>query len=50
MKDTPLIRSAHNGHLQTVMYLVSQGADVDTIDIVRRRCTHFCVASRRRAC
>ena len=35
MKDTPLIRSAHNGHLQTVMYLVSQGADVDTIDIVR---------------
>ena len=41
MKDTPLIRSAHNGHMQTVMYLVSQGADVDTIDIVRPATYHF---------
>ena len=37
MKDTPLIRAAHNGHLQTVMYLVEMGADVDTIDLVRRQ-------------
>ena len=36
MKDTPLIRAAHNGHLQTVMYLVEMGADVNTLDLVRR--------------
>jgi len=36
MKDTPLIRAAHNGHLQTVMHLVEAGADVDTLDLVRR--------------
>lgn len=36
MKDTPLIRAAHNGHLQTVMYLAEEGADVNTLDLVRR--------------
>jgi len=35
MKDTPLLRSAHNGHLQTVMYLAEQGADLNTVDLVR---------------
>ena len=28
MKDTPLQRAAHNGHLQTVRFLVENGADV----------------------
>jgi ankyrin repeat protein len=35
MKDTPLLRAAHNGHLQTVMYLAEQGADLNTVDLVR---------------
>ena len=35
MKETPLLRAAHNGHLQTVMYLVEQGADLNTVDLVR---------------
>ena len=35
MKETPLIRAAHNGHLQMVQFLVQQGADVDCIDLVR---------------
>ena len=34
MGETPLIRSAHNGHFQTVMYLVQQGADVNSLDLV----------------
>lgn len=34
MKETPLIRAAHNGHLQMVQFLVQQGADVDCIDLV----------------
>lgn len=34
MKETPLIRAAHNGHLQMVQYLVEQGADVDCLDLV----------------
>ena len=34
MKETPLIRCAHNGHYNTVQYLVEQGADVNAIDLV----------------
>lgn len=34
MKETPLIRAAHNGHLQMVQFLMEQGADVDCIDLV----------------
>jgi len=34
MKDTPLLRSAHNGHLQTVMFLVEQGAALNAVDLV----------------
>jgi ankyrin repeat protein len=37
MKETPLLRAAHNGHLQTVMYLAEQGADVNTVDLARAR-------------
>ena len=33
MKETALNRAAHNGHLQTVMYLVEQGADVNCLDL-----------------
>jgi ankyrin repeat protein len=35
MGETPIIRSAHNGHLATVKFLVEQGADVNSIDMVR---------------
>ena len=35
MGETPLIRAAHNGHLQAVRYLVEQGADVNSLDMVR---------------
>lgn len=34
MKDTPLIRAAHNGHLHVVQYLLEQGADLATMDLV----------------
>ena len=34
MKESPLSRAAHNGHLQMVQYLVQQGADVDCLDLV----------------
>jgi hypothetical protein len=34
MKETPLIRCAHNGHYNTVQYLVEQGTDVNAIDLV----------------
>ncbi len=34
MKETPLIRCAHNGHYNMVKYLVEQGADVNAIDLV----------------
>merc|ERR1711920_752538 len=33
MGDTPLARASHNGHFQTVKYLVEQGAEVDSVDI-----------------
>ena len=36
MGETPLLRSAHNGHFQTVKFLVEQGADVNAVDLVRR--------------
>lgn len=35
MGETPLIRCAHNGHFQTVKFLVEQGADVNAVDMVR---------------
>ena len=35
MKETPLIRCAHNGHLQAVKMLVARGADVNALDLVR---------------
>lgn len=34
MGETPIIRAAHNGHLQTVRFLVENGADVNSIDMV----------------
>ena len=37
MKETPLIRCAHNGHYNMVKYLVEQGADVNAIDLVREQ-------------
>lgn len=35
MMETPLIRCAHNGHFQTVKFLVEQRADVNALDLVR---------------
>ena len=35
MLETPLIRCAHNGHFESVQFLVEQGADVNAIDLVR---------------
>ncbi len=34
MGQTPLIRCAHNGHYNTVKFLVEHGADVNSIDSV----------------
>lgn len=34
MLETPLSRSAHNGHLQTVRHLLDEGADVNCLDLV----------------
>ncbi len=35
MGETPLIRSAHNGHCGTVRFLVERGADMNALDMVR---------------
>ena len=35
MKETPLIRCAHNGHLQAVKTLMARGASVNALDLVR---------------
>ena len=40
MKETPLSRAAHNGHLQMVRYLVEQGADVNCLDLVSNYSAH----------
>lgn len=40
MKETPLIRCAHNGHLQAVKLLLAKGADVNSLDLVGRE--HGC--------
>ena len=37
MGETPLIRCAHNGHLQTVRFLVESGADVNSLDMASHR-------------
>ena len=44
MKDTPLIRAAHNGHLHVVQYLLEQGAEVNAMDLAR---AHHCHSSSR---
>ena len=33
MKETPLIRCAHNGHLQAVKLLMARGADINSLDL-----------------
>lgn len=35
MKESALIRAAHNGHLATVRFLLQAGADVNALDLVR---------------
>jgi ankyrin repeat protein len=41
MKDTPLQRAAHNGHLQTVRFLVENGAEVDALDMGENTALHW---------
>lgn len=41
MKETPLIRAAHNGHLLMVQFLVGHGADVDGLDLVNMSSWHM---------
>jgi hypothetical protein len=35
MKESALIRAAHNGHLHSVKHLLEAGADVNALDLVR---------------
>ncbi len=35
MKETALIRAAHNGHLHTVRFLLERGAQANALDLVR---------------
>ena len=35
MKETALIRAAHNGHLAVIKRLLAAGASIDAIDLVR---------------
>lgn len=45
MGETPLIRCAHNGHFQTVKFLVENGADVNSLDMVSGSgCQRCCCA------
>ena len=40
MMETPLIRTAHNGHFRMVKFLIDHRADVNAIDLVLTRlCT-----------
>lgn len=41
MKETALIRAAHNGHLQTVRFLLQRGADVDSLDLGDNTALHW---------
>ena len=41
MKDTPLHRAAHNGHLQTVRYLIEAGADLNALDLGDNTALHW---------
>jgi hypothetical protein len=34
MRETPIIRAAHNGHLAVVEHLMQSGADVGARDLV----------------
>ncbi len=40
MLETPLIRCAHNGHYESVQFLVEHGADVNSIDLVSHNLIH----------
>lgn len=41
MKDTPLLRAAHNGHLAVCQYLVDNGAEVNTVDLGDNTSLHW---------
>lgn len=41
MKETPLIRAAHNGHLNTVQCLLQAGCQVNAIDLGDNTALHW---------
>lgn len=41
MGESPLIRAAHNGHMQTVKFLVEQGANVNALDMGDNSALHW---------